>query len=505
SRERRLRLAGHALAEASTRDAIYAAALSGARELLAGTSHFGVELAIGDGADSHVVGAAGEDAATAHGHQRSHFRVPLVAHGVREGALVVASQAALDEELRDDLETLADLTALAVESQVLLDGTVPTSSTAPAPETVASPFHRARESSSDALRGVSAAHVLPSLWRFPRSLPGRVRWLFLAGGLVGATWVAIASIATAIGGAFNPLQLLAILAPVWLGAWWLYGYRRDDFPLAGDVVVAALLGGAIAGSNSFVVVQPLIIASLWARASHGATRGVAIAVILHAVAFYAAVALSPGRGAGLLGPIAMVVLPLVMVVVAGAVHFLAQTLHRYERALQRERALRLAGSLLVAASDRAHVHIAALDGASALLRETPGAAAVVAVGAARSGQAPVDSDDMEVVAAVGEHAAHARGRAIHLRDLPDSIRETLHRGDPVDLAGADAAVWQALDLEGTPGPVFAVPLHARGALEGAIVVGSEKAVDAELKDDLQTLASLAALALEDVVLAESRG
>ncbi|HET7771916.1 MAG TPA: hypothetical protein VFN74_24290, partial [Chloroflexota bacterium] len=75
-RERRLRRAGHALAEASTRQEIYDAALAGARGLLstdAGDSHRGVELAIGSESSMAVVGAAGD------GAERSIYTLPLVA------------------------------------------------------------------------------------------------------------------------------------------------------------------------------------------------------------------------------------------------------------------------------------------------------------------------------------------------------------------------------------------------------------------------------------------
>ena len=546
-RERRLRLAGHALAEASSRQDIYAAAVSGARSLLADGPHRGVELAIGTETDMTVVGAAGEGAERAAGqslhvrdlpdslrqalHDGRPFEVvhaqpalwsaldlsppggtgalyalPLVAHGTFEGAIVVGSHDPLDAELKDDLQTLSDLVALAVESQTLLDARA---SGHPDAAAIVSPFDRARDTAAVPTPAAAVPSATP-IWRLPQDLPARIRWAFLVAASAMALWVGFRGVVAAAQGGGTG-ALIAASAPVWLIAWWAYGYRRAAFPIAGDVVITLLVGAMLTTATEFVMVQPALFASVLFRAVYGTRGRVALATALHVAALVIAVvvagALTPGRGAGLVDPLTLVVLCAARAVLAAVNHFVSVTLSRYERALARERSLRVAGALLVAATDRAHVDAATLGGARDLLRGAPGAAALVAVGSPRTGRAVVDvldDDDMQVVTATGDHAAHAAGRAIHLKDLAAELRTTLHAGDAVDLPTADATTWQALDLEGSVGAVYAVPLHVRGALEGAIVVASDAPLDPELKDDLQTLSSLAALAVEDIVLLEQR-
>ena len=539
ARERRLRAAAHALAEAKDRPAIYAATVSGARELLAGTAECGIELAVGGERDMTVVGGAGQGADTSaplhvtdlpaevHGklHAGSPFEVrhaetalwraldfaprsgegtvygvPLVAHGTFEGAVIVGSHDPLDGELKDDVQTLADLAALAIESQSLLEARAAGKKVLAGDTAVvmpAAPFERAKSSVR-----VQAAAERP-VWRMPHALPQRVRWTFLVAGLIATLWVAVRSIAGIEAGGPSALQIVAILSPLWLGAWWVYGYRRGGFPIVGDVVVAVLLTLTVASTPELLVVQPALVTAVWLRAGYGSRSSVAIATVLAIVAFLVAPLVTPKTGAGALEVQGQLLMPVALVLLATLFHFVAETLGRYERALGRERGLRVAGALLVAATDRAHVYAATLDGARELLRGTRGASAVVGVGSPKRGEATIDSDDLDVVAATGTHAAHADGKAIHLKDVSESLRATLHAGDVADQPRADEATWRALDLEGQVGALYAAPLHVRGALEGAIVVGSDAPLDGELKDDLQTLASLAALAIEDIVLLET--
>lgn len=92
---------------------------------------------------------------------------------------------------------------------------------------------------------------------------------------------------------------------------------------------------------------------------------------------------------------------------------------------------------------------------------------------------------------------------MHVQDLPDSLRHSFSQGTPVDQSRAEAGVWRTFDLEGAPGSLYAIPLHAAGQFEGALVSATDSTLDAELKDHLQTLAALASLALEDAILVET--
>ena len=156
-----------------------------------------------------------------------------------------------------------------------------------------------------------------------------------------------------------------------------------------------------------------------------------------------------------------------MVLFGAIVHMAAGTLARYERALGREHALRIAGGMLIAATDTKHVGTATREGAESLLAGTAGA-----------------------------------GVSISLNDaVGKKMGRALTAGEAVERPLADAGTWQELGLSGQPGALYVVPLHARGALEGTLAVGSVEPLDDELKDDLRTLAALAALAVEDVTLA----
>src|SRR5207253_5380606 len=123
ARERRLRVAATALAEASDRESICAAAVAGARELLADLPGREVDLA--------TDGVTAGNAET----------VALVAHGRTVGTLVVRGGEPLDAELRDDLRTLGDLAALALESQSLVDAGL-AGEAIESPSSRATPFER---------------------------------------------------------------------------------------------------------------------------------------------------------------------------------------------------------------------------------------------------------------------------------------------------------------------------------------------------------------------------
>ena len=451
ARERRLREAGRALVAAADRASIYAAAIDGARALLAGTRGATVELAVGSEERLEVVAEAGEGtgapggrvdlaalpadvrAALARGEaveiaqadealwrafdlDARHgclYALPLAGQGTLDGALVVGSDRPPDAELKDDLETLAGLAALAVESQLLREG------------------HAEGEAPARAERPAAVEAPAASWWSFPRELPRRVRWLFLAGA-----W--LATLATAATLWPQPQATLAwaaaATAPLWLGGWWLYGHRRGAYPLVGDLAVALLLGltMTVPGDPAGTVVY----LAMWCRAVHGSAREVAIAFALYAAALVGAEIVAPTGDT----PVELVVQVAELAAIAGLVHWVCATLRRSERAMARERALRDASRALVAATRLDAVEQAVLEGAGRLLVDTPGASAELAMG----GDAP-----------------------------EPGVR---------------------------PGGRYMVPLQVRGQLEGALIVAGEGSLDDELKDDLQTLADLAALAVEGIGL-----
>ena len=559
ARERRLRQASHALAEATDRQTIYAATLSGARDLLAGVDGSGagdgdsstttVELAVGSAEDSTIVAAAGRGAGASGTHLRlddlppagaealhrgesveligaspelygalaiaprggSLYAFPLAGHGTLDGAVLVGTERPLEQELKDDLETLTDLAALAIESQLLLEARrashgapaspapVPTTSS-PSSPSMAQPDDAAYDRVRSRLgTAVSAATTLDASssshapWRMPSDLATRVRWIFLALATVLSLGTGIPTLLSFAQDPFEPVLLVALLAPLWLGAWFVYGYRRAAFPLVGDLAVGALLFMVLATVNPSVS-QFALFSSMFFRAVYGSRARVALALAIHVAALLAAWRLVPDRGLATVSLSNIILFVVITSVIGGVLHFIAATLVKHERALQRGRILRVSGAHLVAASTRSHVHDATLDGARALLTGSPGATVVIATGS---------TEDLATVAAAGSHGAHAAGLTMHVQELPESLRLSFRQGVPVDQPRAEPGVWRTFDLEGNPGALYAVPLHAAGQFEGALVAATDAPLDPELKDLLQTLGSLASLALEDALLVET--
>ena len=405
AQDRALRAAGRALAEAGDRAAVYAAALAGARGLLGTTPGAVVELAIGASDDLDVVAETGSGTGAPGGRVRlgelpeavrealvagravevasadaalwlaldldpragTVYALPLAGRGTFDGALVVGSDAPIDDELKDDLQTLSELAALAVERQIQLDARrAGGAAGAPIAEAGGSPFERARARLGSALAAARPASAAPSVWPMPRELAQRVRWTIMAAALGLALWVGLYGLLELARGPVGPLQLIAAATPLWLGGWFLYGYRRGGFPLIGDVVVGLLLLAVLLSTETYRVTQFALFASLLFRAVYGGRRDVAVAVVVHAAALFGAVALSPGRGLGA-APVSAVVLMFVAVVaLAVAIQLTSAALGRHERALVRGRVLRIAGAHLVAATERAQIEEAARDGREAL-------------------------------------------------------------------------------------------------------------------------------------------
>jgi hypothetical protein len=268
----------------------------------------------------------------------------------------------------------------------------------------------------------------------------------------------------------------------------------------GDVAIGALLFLVMIGVNPSVS-QFALFGSMFFRAVYGSRASVALALAIHVAALLAAWLLVPTGGMGPVTPFNVILFTVVLSVLAGVPHLISATLAKHERALVRGRLLRVSGVHLVAASTRAHVYDATLDGARALLSGGSGATVLIATGGAVG--AVGATDDLATVAAAGSHGTHAAGLAMHVQDLPEGLRLSFRQGTPVDQPRAEPNVWRTFDLEGAPGALYAIPLHAADQFEGALVTASDSPLDPELKDHLQTLSSLASLALEDAVLLET--
>jgi diguanylate cyclase (GGDEF)-like protein/PAS domain S-box-containing protein len=164
-------------------------------------------------------------------------------------------------------------------------------------------------------------------------------------------------------------------------------------------------------------------------------------------------------------------------------------LRDHERAVDRERILRRAGSALVAAPDREGIYGAALDAILKLVGDTSETRASIVAGS---------TEKMAVVAAVGVQAEKAQDTQIDPRKLPNPIRSGLpehpHVVDHDELQGA-----LGFDLKKV---VLASQLFVQGESRSAFLIDSDSTLTDEFMDGLEALRSHVALALESAALTE---
>jgi diguanylate cyclase (GGDEF)-like protein/PAS domain S-box-containing protein len=159
-----------------------------------------------------------------------------------------------------------------------------------------------------------------------------------------------------------------------------------------------------------------------------------------------------------------------------------------ERKARRERILREAGVVLVAATTKEEMHEGALAAIVALAGGS-GVRASLASG-------PVDA--MTVVASVGTGARPADGRVIDMTALPDGLADVL-----VDRRPRVAYNTAAVDGPGEGVSVVVLPLVSQNELRGVIAVTSAAPLPVEAVESLSDFASAVALALEAAALTES--
>jgi diguanylate cyclase (GGDEF)-like protein/PAS domain S-box-containing protein len=159
-----------------------------------------------------------------------------------------------------------------------------------------------------------------------------------------------------------------------------------------------------------------------------------------------------------------------------------------ERKARRERILREAGVVLVAATTKEEMHEGALAAVVALSGGS-GVRASLASG-------PVDA--MTVAASVGDGARQADGRVIDMTTLPDGLADAL-----VDRRPRVAYNTTAVDGPGEGVSVVVLPLVSQNELRGVIAVTSAAPLPVEAVESLSDFASAVALALEAAALTES--
>ncbi len=177
----------------------------------------------------------------------------------------------------------------------------------------------------------------------------------------------------------------------------------------------------------------------------------------------------------------------------GLVDLLTATLERQERATARERALRRAVAVLLAANDREAIEAAALEATLALAAPDTRVQACLA---------RRDGESLTVVAAAGHPSAVSVGGTLALRALPPAVGAALRNRRLVVLTPSSATAAQgALGIGGIGGPVILAPL-TRGEGRGEVLLAGGPALDAAtFADELAILAAQVALALDRADLA----
>lgn len=179
-------------------------------------------------------------------------------------------------------------------------------------------------------------------------------------------------------------------------------------------------------------------------------------------------------------------------------HLLATTVSKHERAIARERILRKAGTVLVAAVDRPAIYRAALEAAQALVdRDNAATRISIAVGTV----------EQAVIVAVTGRAPGKEQSSLQLRHLSPALLERLLAGQPVAWQqGAAAPITggqQIVTVEPWRGAMLVLPLMIQGELRGVLVIAGEGQLKQDVQNGLEALVSQLALALESATLSEN--
>ncbi|MBA2475186.1 MAG: hypothetical protein H0V40_04425, partial [Actinobacteria bacterium] len=173
-----------------------------------------------------------------------------------------------------------------------------------------------------------------------------VRFLFLAFATVNATTLGLVALLSA--DAREALRLPAAAVAIALALWWIRGFRRGSFPLAGELPEAAaiLVCGLAVGPGQL---DGILWIGLFFRSLYGGLPRALGRALLYAGAYVASVGFEPA-GAPVLSELALGPVP-GMLFASGLMVLLASVFARHEAALLRERSLTRASAALARSQD----------------------------------------------------------------------------------------------------------------------------------------------------------
>lgn len=164
----------------------------------------------------------------------------------------------------------------------------------------------------------------------PKTLIGRVRWLFLLLGLLNAVFIFPVLASSAAG---RGTRVLAAVSLTLLTVYWVRGYRRERFSTAMVPLEGAAAFAALAGVGDPVSGEGIIYCAFLFRGLYGSARSVVLLGVSLLAAYFGAVLTASANGtlpAGVLTESLFVTGP-TFVVVAFVMHLLASTLTGHEQ------------------------------------------------------------------------------------------------------------------------------------------------------------------------------
>lgn len=287
----------------------------------------------------------------------------------------------------------------------------------------------------------------------PKSLGGRIRWLFL----LFALFYLLNSVPRILTGQGTTVQvrMVALGALAALAWWWVRGYRRNGFALWAAPAEAAAFFLIGLGLNAWVASLGMLFAVVAFRGLYGGWRTVAgyCAVIVGACTLVVA-AIAPEEMGAYLQQVAGV--PTLAIFTA----VMSINTVRQERAHAREQLFSQVGATLATTPDREIICRTAAEAAHRMLADTPGAWAAVTV---------IDDDGERVACVAGDIPSRMLAEAVDRSDLPADLAAAFRAGTTIFARHwDDPAVAVEYSLES--GTEMAVPLHTDKRVYGALLV-----------------------------------
>ncbi|GAA0281919.1 GGDEF domain-containing protein [Cryptosporangium japonicum] len=322
------------------------------------------------------------------------------------------------------------------------------------------------------------------------SLLHRVRGVFL----LYAVFCALGPLAQVTGSnLLAPAQrALFDVALVVLVVWWVLRWRAGRFPRLVEPLEWVVVGASIACSADNDAAVNLIFGAICFRAFYGNKWDLLLRVGYVETALLLAPLVRREFTPDFQGPApalggAIAVLSLLMFVLKNA-------LEQHERMVARERILAQGAAAVVAATDRSSIYRIATRTALGLAGDGDGIRTTLSRG---------DGWTTRIRAADGDGVEGLVGLEVHYDRMPPALLELFREGRPIYLEGDECSQLNGMaSADVRQGGVFLVPLRTAGKWLGAMSIGADGPLRAEIRASMVTWATQVASSLETLRLNE---